>query len=168
MAPLFMREISLTLDDGIQVAPLEFKCDVHAATIEPEAGDVVTYVTLCPDGTYSQRAATTYVLHLIGVQNWDAAGLAAYMDEHDGVELTFIYQAHGPIDVTSASMPAKQGTCIGMAPAYGGERDSWAEYDLELAISGVPDTLTAPPTAFVARAATGVDEPKGRKQTAAA
>lgn len=160
MAPLFMREISLTLDDGVGTAT-EFKCDVHAATIEPEAGDVVTYVTLCPDGTYSQRAATTYVLHLVGVQNWDAAGLAKYLDEHDGVELTFIYQAHGAMP-PSATEPAKRGTCIGQAPAYGGERDTWAEYDVELPISGTPETLTAPPTAMTAA------EAKAAKATAAA
>jgi hypothetical protein len=169
MPPLFMREISLTLDDGVQVAPLEFKCDVHAATIEPQAGDVVTYVTLCPDGTYSQRAATTYILHLVGVQNWDAAGLAKYLDEHDGVELSFIYQAHGVAANTTADQPAKQGTCVGMAPTYGGERDTWAEYDVELPISGTPDTLTAPPAAFVAREAVGEGEPRGKaKATAAA
>ena len=146
MPPLFMREISLTLDDGGVDGAIEFKCDVHAATIDPQAGDVVTYVTLCPDGTYSQRAATTYILHLVGVQNWDAAGLAKYLDEHDGVELTFIYQAHGAVD-PSPEAPAKQGTCIGMAPTYGGERDTWAEYDVELPVSGTPDTPTAPPTA---------------------
>ena len=144
MAPLFMREISLTLDDGS--APVEFHCDVHAATIEPEAGDVVTYVTLCPDGTYSQRAATTYVLHLVGVQNWDAPGLARYLDEHDGQELTFIFNAHGS-DVPSATAPAKTGVCIAQSPAYGGERDTWAEYDVELPVNGVPETLTAAPTA---------------------
>jgi hypothetical protein len=141
MAPLFMREISLTLTDGVGVAT-EFHCDVHAATIEPEAGDTVTYVTLCPDGTYSQRAATTYVLHLVGVQNWDADGLAKYLDEHDGAELTFVFQAHGTMP-PSVSEPAKTGTCIGQAPTYGGERDTWAEYDVELPISGTPDTLTS-------------------------
>jgi len=146
-----MREISLTLDDGVTPAT-EFKCDVHAATIEPEAGDVVTYVTLCPDGTYSQRAATTYVLHLVGVQNWDAPGLARYLDEHDGVELTFVYQAHGDVD-PSETAPAKSGVCIGQSPAYGGERDTWAEYDVELPISGTPETLTAPPVAADAASA---------------
>lgn len=143
MAPLFMREISLTLDDGVTPAT-EFRCDVHAATIEPEAGDTVTYVTLCPDGTYSQRAATTYALHLIGVQNWDAAGLARYLDEHDGQELTFVYNPHGT-GVPSDTAPAKTGVCIGQAPAFGGERDTWAEYDVELPVSGTPETLTAAP-----------------------
>ena len=151
MAPLFMREISLTLDDGVQPTPTEFKCDVHAASIEPEAGDVVTYVTLCPDGTYSQRAATTYTLHLVGVQNWDAPGLARYLDEHDGVELTFVYNAHGA-GAPSDAAPAKSGICIGQSPTYGGERDTWAEYDVELPVSGTPETLTAAPTADAAAA----------------
>ena len=56
---------------------------LHAATIEPEAGDTVTYVTLCPDGTYSQRAATTYVLHLVGVG--DRAALGASHLAHEGL-----------------------------------------------------------------------------------
>ena len=149
MPPLFMREISLTLDDGVGT-PVEFKCDVHAATLEASAGDTVTYVTLCPDGTYSQRAATTYALHLVGVQNWDAAGLALYLDSHDGVELSFYFQAHGALPA-SVDAPAKQGVCIGQAPTYGGDRDEWAEYDVELPVTGVPETLTAPPTAMTAR-----------------
>jgi hypothetical protein len=141
MAPLFMREISLTLATvSPPGTPTEFKCDVHAATIEPSAGDVVTYVTLCPDGTFSQRAATTYELHLVGVQNWDADGLALFLDENDGLELAFVFQAHGAA-APSAATPAKSGTCIGMAPTYGGERDTWAEYDVTLPISGVPDTV---------------------------
>lgn len=141
MAPLFMREISLTLKAGAEAA-VEYKCDVHAASIEPEAGDVVTYVTLCPDGTYSQRSATTYTLHLVGVQNWDAAGLARYLDAHDGQTLTFAFNAHGA-GAPSASAPAKAGTCIGMAPTYGGERDTWAEFDVELPVSGIPATVVS-------------------------
>src|SRR4029077_15496979 len=161
MPPLFMREISLTLDDGAAGGPIEFKCDVHAATIEPQAGDVVTYVTLCPDGTYSQRAATSYILHLVGVQNWDAAGLAAYLDARDGVELAFYFQAHGALPA-SVDAPAKAGVCIGTPPAYGGAREEWAEFDVDLAIPGIPDPLPAPPTARTAA------ERKAEKATAAA
>jgi hypothetical protein len=41
--------------------------------------------------------------------------------------------------------PAKRFTCISQHPAYGGERDNWAEFDISLPISGTPETLTAAP-----------------------
>lgn len=144
MAPLFMREISLTLMVAGGPGPAtEFHCDVHSATIEAEPGDDVTYQTLCVDGSYSQRGKTTYALHLVGVQNWDAPGLARFLDEHDGDSLDFVFQAHGSAVAPSAATPAKSGTCIGQAPSYGGEADTWAEYDVSLPITGVPVTVVA-------------------------
>ena len=142
MAPLFMKEITLTLATVTPPGtPVEFKCDTHLASIDAAAGDDVTYQTLCPDGTFSQRGVTTYVLHLVGVQNWDAPGLARFLDENDGVELAFVYQAHGTAAPAEAT-PAKSGTCIGQAPSYGGEAETWAEFDVELPISGKPLTVT--------------------------
>jgi hypothetical protein len=161
MPPLFMKEISLTLQAADDLAGTEFHCDVHAATLEASPGDVVTYVTLCPDGTYSQSAADTFTLHLIGAQRWsdetdtDGEGLARYLDDHAGEELTFVYQAHGSM-APSALQPAKAGVCIAQHPAYGGERDTWAEFDVSLPINGVPETLTAPPTARDAELAEAV------------
>lgn len=151
MPPLFMKSISLTLKvAGDAGAASEFNCQVHSGTIEAEPGDDVTYQTLCPDGTYSQRGKTTYALHLVGVQAWDAAALARFLDEHDGESLEFYYQAHDA--VASDDTPAKSGVCIGQAPSYGGEVETWAEYDVVLPINGKPATVTAPPAALVASA----------------
>lgn len=151
--PLFMQHVSITLDDG--TGEQSFECDVHAATVEAEPGDVVTYVTLCPDGTYSQAAADTFVFHVIGAQRWsdgaapatDGMGLARYLDDHAGTdlsELTCVYNAHGDA-VPSPEFPAKRFTCIAQHPAYGGERDTWAEFDVSMPITGNPETLTAAP-----------------------
>jgi hypothetical protein len=161
MAPLFMKTISLTLKVSGDVAPAtEFLCEVHSAVIEAEPGDDVTYQVLCPDGTYSQRGATTYALHLVGVQNWDAPGLARFLDEHDGVALDFVFQAHGHDVAPSAATPAKSGTCIGQAPSYGGEVETWAEYDVALPISGRPVTVTVDALAAAAGDTDDVAEPR--------
>jgi hypothetical protein len=145
-----MKHVSISLDDGNGAE--QFECDVHAATVEPSAGDVVTYVTLCPDGNYSQAAADTFAFHVVGAQRWSdgvapavgGIGMARYLDDRAGIELTCIYNAHG-VGVPSPEFPAKRFTCISQHPAYGGERDNWAEFDISLPISGTPETLTAAP-----------------------
>ena len=150
MAPLFMREISLTLDVRRPARPVEFKCDVHAATIEPEAGDVVTYVTLCPDGTYSQRAATTYVLHLVGVQNWDAAGPRPVprrarrgRARHSSTRPTARWRRRRP-------QPAKAGTCIGRRRPTAASATPGPSTTSSSRLAATPETLTAPPAAMTA------------------
>lgn len=148
MAPLYMQEISLTLDDGS--GPVEFDCNVHAATLEAAAGDVVTYVTLCAGGSMTRQKASTYTLHLIGVQDWDgtalSVGLARYLADHNGVAgIEAIYQAHGAGVAPSESQPAYRMTVQAIQPTYGGEAEVWAEFDVSLPVSGEPELLTAPP-----------------------
>jgi hypothetical protein len=165
MPPLFMKTVTLTLlEAGGTGAGAEFNCNVKAATVEASPGDTVTYQTLCPDGTYSQPGATTYDLHLVGVQDWDAPGLARFLDDNEGVACAFVVQAHGAGVAPSVDKPAKTGTCILVAPSYGGEVDNWAEFDVTLPIMGKPTTATAP-VVLVAPATLGVNGQAAEAET---
>jgi hypothetical protein len=141
-----MKEVGLTLAIGA-ATPEEFDCHVSQAILEATAGDVVTYTTLCANGSMSRSADATYVLHLVGVQDWDGTagsiGLARYLDDNAGQLAEFVYQAHGLGVAPSPATPAKSGTCELQAPSYGGEADKWAEFDVSLPITGKPLTVEA-------------------------
>ena len=83
--PLFMRDVTLTLElVGGPAGAAPFECDAHLCAIESKAGDVITYQTLCADGTYSESGRSTYALHVVAVQDWSAAGLARFLWDNDG------------------------------------------------------------------------------------
>jgi hypothetical protein len=153
MPPLFMKSISLTLQAEGQATPVEFNCNVRIATIEVEAGDVVTFEPLCEDGAYSESEPPTYAMHLVGAQDWTSntvpasIGLARYLDDFAGLSAAFEFQAHGQDVAASADQPAKAGTLILQAPSYGGEKSTYAELDVSMPIVGKPTNVVAP-TAF--------------------
>jgi hypothetical protein len=144
MAGLFMKTVLLSLKVGAS-ASKTFTCTLKAASVDAAPGDTVEYPTLSSACVYRQLGPTTYELHLVGVQDWDPAstsGLAAFLDLNDGATATFWLQAHGEAVAASTSTPAKAGTCVLAAPSYGGEVQTWAEYDVTLPISGKPSTMT--------------------------
>jgi len=163
--PLFMRDVTLTLKlltppGGTRV---EYNCDVHTAEIVPTAGDDVSYSTLCPSGSYSSRGKTTYALHIVAAQRWDATapgGLAVFLWDHDGELAEFQYQAHGAAVAPSATAPGMTGTVMLVAGNYGGEVDSYAELDVEFPCQSKPTKIVA---AFPA-----LDEAEEEAATAAA
>ena len=145
MAALQPKDITLSLKIGA-AASKTFSCWAKTAMIEAEAGDVIEYPTLSAGCTYKSAGATSYTLHLIGVQDWDAAaasGLAAYLDANDGATAAFWLNAHGPAGTAaSVAAPAKAGSCTLIAPSYGGTVGEYAEFDVSLPISGKPSTVT--------------------------
>lgn len=138
--PLFMRDVTLTLKlltppGGTRV---EYNCDVHLAEIVPAPGDEVSYATLCPSGSYSSRGKTTYALHVVAAQRWDATGLAGFLWDHDGELAEFQYQAHGAAVAPSTTTPGMSGTVMLVAGNYGGETDTYAELDVTLPCQSKP------------------------------
>ncbi len=133
-SPLFLKDaiVSLTFDGS---AAETFECHVRTVEVVPEPGDVVTYQPLCSDNSYVETGPDTFTLHLAGVQDWSAAGLARLLWDNAGEDVTFSVAAYGAI---AADTPAMTGTAKVRRPAYGGEAESWAEFDVELPISGVP------------------------------
>lgn len=146
MSNLFMKEVSLTLKVGAAAA-VEFNCAVSQAILEPSPGDVVTYNTLCAGGQMSRTSDPTWALHLIGVQNHDgtagAVGLSRFLADNAGAMATFVFNAHGvaPVAPTPAT-PAYTGQCQLAAGNYGGEVNTWAEFDVSLTVSGKPVAVT--------------------------
>ena len=154
--PLFMRDAHLTLE-LVGGTAAQYNCDVHTAEILTEPGDVVEYSTLCPDGSFSSTGKSTYQLHIVAAQDWSPTGLARFLWEHDGELATFEYQAHGaaaipPTDTT----PGMAGLVSLVAPAYGGEADTYAELDVTLACSSKP-TLAVAAFPVMAAATAGAD-----------
>jgi hypothetical protein len=134
VSPLFVKNaiVSLGFNGG---AGVQLECHVRRAAIVPTPGDVVTYQPLCTDASYSQAAADTFALELIGVQDWSATGLARLLWDNAGEDVTFSIAAYGAI---AANTPAMTGVAKAVRPPYGGTADEWAEFDLELPISGIP------------------------------
>ena len=140
-APLFMRDVKLTLK--LTATRVAFECDLSIAEIIPTPGDDVTYATLCPTGSYSSRGKTTYALHLVAVQKWDATGLAAFLWDNDGATAEFQYQAHGQATIPSVDAPGMAGFVVLSAGNYGGEVDTWAELDVTLPCTTKPTKISA-------------------------
>ena len=148
-SPLFMRDVTLTLrlsnpGTGLRT---EFNCDLHTAEIVPTAGDEVSYSTLCPSGSYSSRGKTTYALHVVAAQRWDATGLAAFLWDNDGQLADFQYQAHGATVPPSTTAPGMTGQVTLIAGNYGGEVDTYPELEVEMPCTSKPTKIS---TAFPA------------------
>lgn len=144
--PLFMRDVSLTLTIGADPA-IEVNCDVHTVEVVTTPGDEVTYQTLCPDGSFSEVARSSYALHIVAAQDWGADGLARVLWEHEAEEAEFRYQAHGSevggADAPSDAAPGMMGSVRLIAPTYGGEADTFAELDVTLPCLTKPTLNTA-------------------------
>jgi hypothetical protein len=143
--PLFMRDVSLTLK-LLPAGPdrVEFSCDAHTAEVVTTPGDVVSYQTLCPDGSYSNRGKSSYALHIVAAQDWSPTGLARFLWDNDGLTAEVQYQAHGASAVPpSDDTPGMAGVVTLVAPTYGGEADTFAELEVELPFTSKPTIATA-------------------------
>lgn len=140
VSPLFVKDaiVSLGFNGGAAAA---YECHVRRAAVVPTPGETVTYQPLCSDASYSETAADTFALELIGVQDWSATGLARLLWDNAGEDVTFSIAAYGAI---AAATPAMTGVCKAVRPPYGGTGDEWAEFDLELPIVGIPALDSTP------------------------
>lgn len=157
--PLFMRDCSLTLKltSGTR---LQMNCDVHLAEVVTEPGDTVEYQTLCPTGSYSNRGKSTYLLHIVAVQDWSSTGLARFLWDNAGQLAEFQYQAHGAAAIPpTAATPGMTGFVYLVEPSYGGEADTFAELDVELACSTKPTLAVAAFPAVAEAGAPAEDDP---------
>lgn len=146
--PLFMKDASITIviPPGPIAGAVEYNCDVSTAEVLSAPGDDVTYQTLCPDGTMTQKGASTYSLHLVGVQDWGTEGLSRFLWENAGEEARVIVQAHGAATAIGADAPGFDCNVVLIEGTYGGEAKNWAEFDVELPCTVRPVLLTVAPT----------------------
>ena len=147
--PLFVKNASIkfVIPPALIATATEFNCDVHLAEIVATPGDDVTYQTLCQNGTLTQKGATTYVLHIVAVQDWSTTGFARFLWTNAGVTVRAVVQAYGATQAFDAAHPGFDTSVVLVEPTYGGEADTWAELDVELPCTVRPVLLTAAPTA---------------------
>jgi hypothetical protein len=144
-SPLFMRDVSLTLK-LLPAGPsrIQFNCDVHTTEVVATPGDDVSYQTLCPTGSFSNRGKSTYALHIVAAQDWSSTGLARFLWDNDGAQAEVQLQAHGAAIIPpTAAAPGMAGIVTLTAPTYGGEADTYAELEVELPFTVKPSIVTA-------------------------
>jgi len=145
-----MRDVTLTLTLVGGTAE-SFECDAHLCEVVAEAGDEVTYQTLCAEGSFSEIGRSSYALHVVAAQDWSSTGLARFLWENELALATFAYQAHGDATVVpSDTVPGMTGTIRLVAPNYGGEAETYAELDVTMPCTAKPTIAVA---AFPAAAA---------------
>lgn len=140
---LFMRDALVTLKLASAGTAVEYQGQVSTAAVEVEAGDTVTYPVL--DGTIpTQIGPSSYALHLVAAQVWDAAdGLARFLWDNEGEDAVFVLQPHGVETVPSDATPAATGTVRLVAGSFGGEVGTYAELDVTLPCATKPDLAIA-------------------------
>lgn len=142
-APVYLRAAWLKLKVGAG-AYKAFQCQVKRAAIVPEPGEETTYRTLCATGTWSEVAASTWTLELEGAQSWAASdGLARFLFDNRNAVLTGQLDQYGEAHTPTAEEPGFLFTCRAVPAAYGGEVDTYAEFEASLPIIGEPTLVVA-------------------------
>jgi len=152
---LFMKDVSvrIVVPSGPIGSATEYNCDVNTVEVLSKPGSVVTYQTLCPNGTLQQVAPSTYSVRLKGVQDWDATGgISAFLWTNHGQTARIVIQAHGATAAYAAATPGMDAQVVLLEGTYGGESGKYAEYDVELPCTTRPTLITTTPTAEVASA----------------
>jgi hypothetical protein len=164
MARLFIKDASVkfVIPPGPIAGATEYNCSVQTAEILSSPGDVVEYKTLCD--VIQQQGASTYSLHLVGVQDWATGGLSLFLWQNAGQTARCVVQAHGKAAAFAATTPGFDASVVLIEGAYGGESQTWAEFDVELPCTARPLLLTSSPTADAAAA----DAELGSPETVAA
>jgi hypothetical protein len=161
-APVYLRNAWIKFKKTTGGTLVQYSCQVKRFALVPEPGEEVTVVTLCPSGSWTEVGAATWTLEIDGVQGWGAAdGFSRFLFDNAGQQLTFQVDQYGEAHTPTAEEPGFTGTCRAVPTAYGGEKDTFAEFEVVLPVSGVPTLVTA---AFSPTA----DDPEADEETAAA
>lgn len=146
MARLFIKDASVkfVIPPGPFSGATEYNCSVKTAELITTPGDVVEYATLCDK--IQQQGTSTYAIHLVGVQDWATGGLSLFLWTNAGATARVVIQAHGKATAVAAATPAIDATVVLSEGTYGGESQTWAEFDVELACTARPTLATTTPT----------------------
>jgi hypothetical protein len=121
-----------------------FAEDIIDCEIVPTPGEVTKVTTL--DGIVHQDVATeSWAIRVNMILDHDSGrpGLAYYLNQNKGTTVAFIYNAHGT-GAESASQPKYTGSCKLQPVSYGGDGNTFAEYEVLLPIIGVPTRDATP------------------------
>lgn len=145
--PQIPKIVTFTLADaaGTPSAATSFKEDAVSITVENEAGDVQSVLTL--DGVQHQDAAPSkYFLVVEMVLDFDTTrpGLAYYLFLNEGDTAACIFNVHDA--AISTSKPALNFNCVLVAPSplYGGTGNEYSTATVRMPITG-PITVDTTP-----------------------
>ena len=146
MARLYIKDASVkfVIPPGPFSGATEYNCSVKTAELVTSPGDITKYATLCD--TIQQQGASSYAIHLVGVQDWAAGGLSLFLWTNAGATARVVIQAHGKSSAFAAATPGIDATVVISEGAYGGESNTWAEYEVELPCTVRPTLAVATPT----------------------
>lgn len=100
-------------------------------TLTPEQA-TQTKKTLVPDGTLQDVDTETWSLNLAGIQDYvDARGFTRYLFDNSGVKAQFTVEPR-------SGEEGMTGVCTLKAVPFGGETGNWAEFSVELPVTGRP------------------------------
>ena len=147
----YFDDVILTLDVTGGTTPVDFSCDITAATLTPDTPEEIRK-RLC--GQRTVTGTTTWTLELTLDQNWATAtpgphGLSLFLWEHAGELADFVIQ--WPLEATEAT------GVVRLKPGpFGGTAGEIAEGDVTLGLDGQP---TFGPITPVADEPPPADEP---------
>jgi len=140
---LFMKSalVTMSVDAG---TPIEFQGNLQDVHVEVTPGDVVDYPTL--DGEVASNVGKeSYALVMSGAQDYSATGLARFLWENKGKVATVVVNAHGQTATATDDTPAVEGTVTLVPVTYGGEVETFAEFDVTLPFTAEPVLNPAAP-----------------------
>jgi len=89
--------------------------------------------TLVPDGTISDVDSPTWVLKITGLQDHEASGLADFLWDNAGLQVSYEYAPR-----VGSGKAKFTGTLTVVHPPIGGEQGKFADMEMELPILGTP------------------------------
>jgi hypothetical protein len=135
--PLFMRWIMLEVTDKDGTVH-RFECAVTQAGLTSTGGDVVSLVTLCPTGSFSESTERVWSLVVTGVQDVESAdSFQIFLLEHDGEEATFTYYPKTDSEGTPVGRGFKGTVTIAPPDTIGNTAaGAWATFQATMGLKG--------------------------------
>lgn len=122
----------------VKFASTDFTNQVNKARLVPDVNTQIMR-TLVPDGQITDVDSAEWTLELSGVQDWEASGLAAYLNTNSG---TLVSVVIAPVN-TSGKKQATVSVRI-MPVEFGGTEGEWASFDVSLPVQGQPVFASVP------------------------
>ena len=142
--PVYLRNAWVRLKVTSGGTFKQYSCQVKRFALMPEPGEEVTVRTLCDDGSYTEIGATTWTLEMDGLQGWGTTdGLSRFLFDNRGAAATFEVDQYGEAHTPTAEEPGFTGSCRLVPGPYGGEVDTYAEFEVVLPVSGEPVLVVA-------------------------
>lgn len=152
VTPYYMNHPKITLGDPDAVPSTEVELQCFSNNVETNIDqDETTTKTFC--GNYKSYGPETWTIVLTVLQSFGTTGLWTLVKPMVGtiVPFTLLPDADNPV---SEDNPLMSGTCLVKAfPFLSGAVNEPSEFDLELAVQGLPDFAIVPPAARTAETA---------------